>query len=88
MDQTEIVADVGVHRSRSANFASRLVSIFRVSTIKLALALVREVAAELCGNIPDSELRITFVKSGNLIEGYIIAIRHVDLETEYTRDTV
>lgn len=50
-------ADVSVHWSSLASFASELVKIFKVSSVKFDLVLMHKVDAEWGRNAPDTKLR-------------------------------
>lgn len=79
MDEMEQATYVGVRRSMTAIFSSGLVVIFKVSTIKIFLAIVCKVIVESGKSIPDTELHLTFVKSKHLIGRYIPTISDIDL---------
>lgn len=67
--------DVGVCKRTTPSYRSGLVTIFKVSTMELFLASVREIAAEWGRNAPHTELRLTFVESGYLISGKLLTKR-------------
>lgn len=54
---------MGLRRSSTASFLSRLVETAKVSTMKILLALKRNITAELDRYVSDTELRGTSVKS-------------------------
>lgn len=60
--------DVNVARIPKASFVSRLLEIFRVSTINIFLCLVLKTVVEWDRKDPDMELWLMFVKSGFLVE--------------------
>lgn len=53
---------MGVSRSSITSFASRLVKSSKVGSIKIFVALVCEVASELCKIVLDTEQQLTFAK--------------------------
>lgn len=59
---------MSVRKSPRASFQQGLVKNFGVITIKIFLALVREVPAECGRNVLRTEVRLMFVKSVYLIE--------------------
>lgn len=70
--------------SSTVNFGSELVENFIVSTKKY-LTLLSEVAAELGRSVPNTEERLTLLKSGYLIMVHIPALRDADLENDLSR---
>lgn len=59
--------EVAMRRNLTASFASKLVDIFKVSCIKIFLTLVCKDIAERGGSNPDKKVRVTLVKSADLI---------------------
>lgn len=80
MDGMARAADADVRRSSGASFASGLVESFEVSTMKILLRNVRKIAVERGRNVPDTELRLAFVRSGYLLAGYIPIVQDAILE--------
>lgn len=72
--------DGWVRGSSAESFASGLVVQFKERTIVRFLDLVREVAVQRGKIIRDMEVRLTFVKSEYMIEGYIMTSRAVGFE--------
>lgn len=84
MDEISRAADMFVHRSSTAGYSSRLVNIFKISTIK-RLVFVCEVAAECGWNVSNTELWLAFVMYGYLKEGSIPTVHAADLCKEFVR---
>lgn len=70
MDEMGQATDVRVRRSSTISFASGLVENFKVSSVKMFLALVHEVPPEYDRSVPDTELWLAFVKYGYLTRVY------------------
>lgn len=81
-------ADLAMQRSLIVSSALGMVVSLKLSTLKILLAKLCEVAAEQGRNITDSKLWLAFVKPGHLIHGYISRIRGVALQYGLTRETV
>lgn len=64
MDEMAEAADVDFCRRSTAGFASGLVEIFKVTTIKVFLAPVQEVAADFCKGVPAREVQLAILQSG------------------------
>lgn len=56
MDERAQAANVDVRTGLTASFASALVNIFKMNTVKPFSALIREVAAKCSKYVPDTEL--------------------------------
>lgn len=59
-----------------------------VEHIKNILSLLREVSTKRGRNVSDIEARLTFMKSGFLMKGYIPTIRNEDLGKGFIRELV
>lgn len=65
--------------SSAASASSRLGDIFKVTTLKILLAIMREVAMECGTNVPNTELLQTVVKCNYLMGGWFLTIFDLDL---------
>lgn len=72
MNELTRPANVRVSSGSTASFALGMVEIFKVSTIKLFLVLVIEVAAKQDKRVPDMELPLASVKYGFLMGDIIV----------------
>lgn len=43
------------------------------------MAFMREVIVESGSNVPGSEVRLIFVKSGYTLDGYTLTVRHMEI---------
>lgn len=69
--------DAGVWRSSSSSFASALVDLFRESVMPLFFGPVGKIAAQCDENLPDTKLRLAYVKHGYLGQVYIPTVEDV-----------
>lgn len=60
MDKRTRATAVDMRRSLAVCDASRLVGVFKVTTIKMSLVFVRKVAAEMVKCVPDLKVLQTF----------------------------
>lgn len=70
----------------STRLAVDLVHLFRKSMMQSSKALVHEIGKEGKAKIPDSEVRLTFLKSGYILRGYIPTLRDAELEKRCIRE--
>lgn len=62
--------------------------ICKVSTIKIFSVLVRKVAVERGKSVQDTEVLLTFIRFGYLMEGYVSTIHDVHLDIEFIGEPV
>lgn len=80
IDGTALAANESLRRSSPASLPPGLVETLKESTIKMLLELLREITADVCENVLDSEVRQSFVKSKYLLGRYTVMMQDVDLE--------
>lgn len=72
--------------SSAATFASGFVGPVRESTMQNFIAHVRYLAAESSVYVLDTVVRLEFVKSGNVLYGYISTVQGINLEKGLIRE--
>lgn len=63
MDEMARAADTNVQKSLAASFVSKGVKCFEESTMQILIALACRIAAESGGNVVDTEIQLTSLKS-------------------------
>lgn len=88
MDEKVRAADVGAHWSLRTSFTSRVVLIFKLYTMKIFSAFVREAAVDWSRIIINTKVRLAFMRSGYQMGGYILTIQDVVLDNGFIRGPI
>lgn len=73
---------MSVRRSPATSFVSKLMEILRESTPQNIMIPVREVATKRGGDVPNTEVCLTFLKYGSMMGVSVPTMTDADLERE------